>query len=137
MGEVQITGNGGDRARTVGGIVRSVVLEVQTLIRAELRLARHELMQEAREAAKAAPAFGVAGLAGLLAAICLVTCLVAALSIALPLWLAALLMAVMLGGAAGGVFLMGRFAMDKVDAVPQQTVETLKETITWVQTRSK
>ncbi len=137
MADHAIVSGDGASPRPVSGVVRDVVRDVEGLVRAEMRLARHELAGEAREAAKAIRPLSLAAVTGFFAAACFVTTLIVCLAIALPLWLACLLMSVMLGGAAGGAFLMGRFALDKVDPTPQRTVETLKETVTWARIRTK
>ncbi len=79
----------GANPRSVSGAVHNVVRDLEGLVRAELRLARHELTGEAREAAKAIRPLSLAALLGFLAAACFVTTLIVCLAIALPLWLAA------------------------------------------------
>ena len=59
----------------------------------------------------------------------------AALAIVLPVWLATLVMGLMLGIGAGGAYLLGRLELEKVEPVPQQTLETLKDNIDWARNR--
>jgi len=59
------------------------------------------------------------------------------LSIVLPVWLSTLLIGVMLAFAAGGAYLLGRMALEEVDLIPQQTMETMKDNIEWARNRTK
>ena len=123
----------GDRPLTA--IARDVMQHLQNILRAEMRLAAAELKEKIQSSRKAGLWLGAAALLGFLAACCITTACIAALAIVLPLWLAALIMGVMLGAGAGGAFLLGRLALEEVDPVPQQTLETLKDNADWVRDR--
>lgn len=43
----------------------------------------------------------------------------------------------MLAFAAGGAYLLGRMALEEVDLIPQQTMETMKDNIEWARNRTK
>jgi hypothetical protein len=85
---------------------------------------------------KAGIFLGGAAVMGLLAAMCFVTTCIVALAIVLPLWLAALLVGVLLAIGAGGGYMLGRLALEEIDPVPQQTVETLQDLVDWSRTRA-
>lgn len=122
-------------SRPLSEFVRSVITDLQEIVRAEIRLALSELKSQAHHSRKAAVFLAAAGLLAFLATECfLITC-IAALAIVLPLWLAALIIGVMLAVVAGGAFTLGRLALDKVDPLPQRTLETLKDNLDWAKDR--
>ena len=118
--------------RSLSEIVGAIVQSIQTIIREEVRLARHELKEKLRQSARAGLLLGAAALLGFLAAACVVATCVAALSLVLQVWLSTLLMGVLLGIGAGGAFLLGRMALEEVDPVPLGTVETIKDNLDWI-----
>lgn len=123
--------------RPLTAIARDVVYHLQNILRAEMRLAVRELKEKIQSSKKAGRWLGAAALLGLLAACCVTTACVAALAMVLPLWLAALIMGVILAGGAGGAFLLGRLALEEVDPVPQQTLETMKDNMDWARDRAR
>jgi uncharacterized membrane protein YqjE len=116
-------------------IVARIAESLETIVRAEVRLATSEMKLNLRKSARAGMLLGGAALMGFLGVVCLITTFIVALAIVLPLWLADLLMAVMLAMGAGGAFLVGRMRLDEVDFPPQKTMENLKDNIDWVKTR--
>ena len=124
-------------AHTWGEIVGAVVDNLQTIFRAVIRLAALESKEKLQKSAKAGGLLGAAAILGFLAAACLTTTCIVALAIVLPLWLSSLIVGVLLAGAAGGAFLLGRLALEEVDPLPQQTLETLKDNIEWAKTRTR
>jgi hypothetical protein len=132
---VMLRAEAGD-SRTPTDLVRNILQDVGRIIRAEVRLARAELVEKAQKAGKAGGFMGGAAVAGLLAAASLVTACIAALALVMAVWLAALIMGVLLGMAAGGAFLMGRKRLKTVDPVPQRTVQTLKDDVEWAKQRT-
>ena len=123
--------------RSLGDIVGSVIDSLQSIFRYELRLARQEMSEKLRKSTKAGVFLGGAAVMGLFSGACLVATCVAALSIVLPVWLSLLVIGVALGAAAGGAFILGRLALEDVDPVPQQTVETMKDNIDWIRNRTR
>ena len=123
--------------RPLRDVVELVIEDVRDIIRAEARLAGVELKQKARKSVKPGVLLGGAGILGFFAMACFTTTCIVALDIVLPLWLSALLIGVMLAAAAGGAFVLGRLALEEIDPVPQETLETLKDNIEWVRNRTR
>lgn len=113
---------------SIGGLVRGALDDVRELIREEVALARAEMRHELNKATAAGIGFGVAAVALVFAAGCVVVAL--ALGIAAlfewPAWsgfaVVAILMAII--GAVG--YSAGRRAVSTVQPLPR-TVHTLKE----------
>lgn len=122
-------------SRPVREIIANIVSSLNTIVRDEIRLAIVELKEKLRASPKAVAYLAAAGLLGFVAVECFVTACIAALAIVLPVWLSALIVAVLAVSAAGGAFLIGRLALEKVEPIPQQTMETLKDNVDWVRDR--
>ncbi len=118
-------------------IVSDVVRDIENIFKNEIRLAGTELKTKAKNASKAGAMLGAAGLLGFFAGVCMLVACIAALTLFLPLWLSALIMAVLLGTGAGGAFILGRMALQEIDPVPQRTLETLKDNLEFVKTRTE
>jgi hypothetical protein len=125
------------RERPVGDLVKQLTAQTSTLVRQELDLAKAEMSEKARVAGKGAGLLGGAAAVGLLAAGALTACLILVLSEAMDAWLAALIVAVVFGAVAAALGLAGRNKVRAATpAVPQQTVETVKEDVEWAKTRT-
>lgn len=132
--------NGADlREEGVGELVKRLAAETNTLVHQELELAKAELTEKGRTAARGAAMFGGAGVVGLLALGALTACFVAVLATAVDhVWLAALIVAVVYAAIAAVLALRGR---DQVRAAtppaPEQTIESVKEDVEWARTRTR
>jgi uncharacterized membrane protein YqjE len=111
--------------------------ETSELVRSEVELAKAELAAKGKQAGKGAGMFGGAGILGLGAFGALTACLILALDTAMPTWLAALIVAVVYGAIGGVLALTGkRKVQEATPPVPEQTVESVKEDVQWLKTRS-
>jgi len=122
--------------RSTGEILSDIGRDLQEMVRAELRLARRELVEKAQRAGKAGGLLGAAALCGLFAFACLVLTCVTALAYAMPLWLAALMMAVFLACIGGACYAGGRERLKKIDLVPERTVQAMKDNVAWTNRRT-
>jgi uncharacterized membrane protein YqjE len=130
---------GGDlRERPIGELLKQLSQETTTLVRQELELAKAEMAEKGKQAGIGAGMFGGAGIVGLLALGALTACLILALTPAMKDWLAALVVAAVYAAIAGILALIGRSRVrDATPAVPEQTVETVKEDVQWAKTRKQ
>jgi uncharacterized membrane protein YqjE len=125
------------RERPISDLVKQLANQTSTLVRQELDLAKAEMTEKASHAGKGAGLFGGAAVVGLLAAGALTACLILVLSEAMDAWLAALIVAVVFGAIAAVLGLAGRNKVRQATpAVPEQTVETLKEDVEWAKTQT-
>ena len=125
------------RERPIGDLVKQLASQTSTLVRQELDLAKAEMSAKAATAGKGAGLIGGAAVTGLLAAGALTACLILVLSEAMDAWLAALIVAVVMGAVAAVLGLAGRNKVRQATpAVPEQTVETVKEDVEWAKTRT-
>jgi len=125
------------RDASTGDLVSRLANEATALVRQEVELAKAELAEKAKETGKGAGMFGGAGILGLFAFGALTACLILALDTAVPAWLAALIVAVVYGAIGGVLALSGkRKVQEAAPPVPEQTVESVKEDVQWLKTRT-
>jgi hypothetical protein len=120
----------------VGQLMSKVAEDLSALVRSELKLAKVETKQEISKAAKAGGALGGAALAGWLTLVFASLALMFALGALMPLGWAALIVAALWGIAAAVLFATGRKRMQQVNPVPEQTIQTVKEDVQWIQNRN-
>ena len=119
-------------------LLKQLSEQTQTLVRQELDLAKAEMTEKGKRAGLGAGLFGGAGLLGLFAFAGFTTMLIALLQTALDhLWLAALIVTVVYAAIAGVLALRGKKEIQEATpAMPEQTIETLKEDAQWAKTRT-
>jgi Putative Actinobacterial Holin-X, holin superfamily III len=120
----------GDRA--VSDVVQEILDNVQELLGAEVRLARAEVRQDARQAVVSnvwltagVVAAGSAWMLTLWAA-------VFALANALPLWAATLTSGLVLGAAAGVLAVFGWLRLQRLQPLLERTAASVKENLEWL-----
>ena len=122
--------------RSAGDLLKELSEQTSTLVRQELELAKAELSEKGKQAGTGAGILGGAGLFGLLALGALTACLVMALDTGMEGWLAALIVAAVYGAIAAVLALTGKNKVrEAAPAVPEQTVETVKEDVEWAKTQ--
>jgi uncharacterized membrane protein YqjE len=115
-----------------GELLSGLAADMSTLVKQEIELAKVELSAKAKDAGKGAGLLAGAGVAGLLALMTLTALLVIALDAVLELWLAALIVLVLWAVVAAALGLAGRTKLrEATPAVPEETVETVKEDVRW------
>jgi len=124
------------RDHSIGELLRELSQETATLVRQELALARAELEQQGRRAGVGAGMLGGAGIAVLLALGALTATVIAVLATAMDTWVAGLIVTVVWAAVAGGLALQGKNKIAQATPPVPQTVETVKEDVQWVKTRT-
>ena len=123
--------------RSVPEVLQDIVGNIQELIRSEFRLAKAEIKQEA---AKAAPPVKmiIAGAAiGFYAVGFLIFTAVMGLATMMATWLAALIVGAVLGIIALVLIATASKRLKHVNAVPERTIETMKENVQWAKNQIK
>jgi hypothetical protein len=122
---------------SIGQLMSEVAGDVSKLFRQEVQLAKAEMKEEALKAGKAGGMLAGAGFAGYMVAVLLSLALVFALGAVMPLGWAALIVAVIWAIIGGVLYSTGRQRLKRVDPVPRQTIETLKEDKQWLRDQTK
>jgi len=131
------TGTEDARDRGIGELVKNLAGQTSTLVRQEIQLAQAELTTKGKLAGRGAGMLAGAAVAAVLALGALTAVLIAALDTAMPLWLAALIATLLWAVVAGVLAARGRKELQHAaPAVPEQTVETVKEDIQWAKTQT-
>jgi uncharacterized membrane protein YqjE len=126
-----------DSERSFSEIVETIVGDVQGIVRAEVRLAKAEVREEAAKIINASKLLGAGALLGLYAlGLVLLTLLFALETILLP-WLSALILAVLIGTAAAVLLGRGKKRLRQVDPKPDKTIRTIKENVEWVKHQTR
>ena len=122
---------------SLGGLIRGILMDLRTLIREELALARVEIGEQAARARTAAMSFGIAAGALLFGGAFLLVAIAMGIADVLnwPAWAGFLIVAVMLAIIGYGTLASGRRRLRTVHAVPEETVTTLKENSEWIAKR--
>jgi uncharacterized membrane protein YqjE len=133
-----VDGSADLREEPLKDIVKHVTDEATTLLRQEIKLAKAEMTEKAKEAGVGAGMFGGAGYTLHLASLGLMLCLIFALATAMPAWLAALVVTVVFVAVAGALALAGKKRIKKAGPpIPEATIESVKQTIETVKEEAK
>ena len=123
---------------SIGDLTRRLSEQTKLLVQQEVELAKAELSAKGKRAGIGAGMFGGAGLFGLFAFATLTACLILALSEAMAPWLAALIVTVAYGAVAAVLALIGKKKVQEAaPAMPEQTVETVKEDVARTKQRAQ
>lgn len=121
--------------RTIGQLVSDAARDIGELVRQEIELAKLETKQDLRRAARAGAMFGAAAVAGLLTAMLVAWALAWALDEVMPTGLAFLIVGLLFAAVTFVAVSMGRDRLRGFSAVPEETVETIKEDVEWLRAR--
>jgi uncharacterized membrane protein YqjE len=125
------------QTESLGTLVRGILMDLRTLIREEIALARVEIKEQATRARAAALSFGIAAGALLFGATFLLVAIAMALADLLnwPVWAGFLAVAILLALIGVVTLASGRKQLRTVHTVPEETVTTLKENSEWIAKR--
>ena len=124
-------------SESFGSLVRGILMDLRTLVREEIALARVEIREQAGRARAAAVSFGIAAGALAFGGIFLLIAMATAIADLLdwPVWAGFLVMAVLLSLIGFVTLASGRRKLAAVHAVPRETISTLKENSAWIAKR--
>ena len=118
--------NTAHRDDSTADLVRRAAEQVSTLVRAEIALARAELVEKGKRAGVGGGLLGGAAVLGWFGLGLLLTLLVVLLDLAMPLWLAVLIVMVVVFAAAGVAALLGkRQLQEAAPPVPKEAVASV------------
>jgi hypothetical protein len=118
--------------RPLADVLHDILRNVQELIRAEVRLAKAEVRQDAREAATASAWVLAGAIAALTAWSFLLWAAAFGLGLVMPTWAAALVVALVTGVAAAALLAFGVRRFARWRPAPERTVASLKENVEWI-----
>ena len=123
--------------RSVTDVLQDILHNLQDMVRAEIRLAKVEMREEARRAVSSS-IWIAAGMVGAVSAwIFLLWTLAYALAARLPMWTATLVVAIVIGVAAVVLITGGILRARRIRPIPERTVESVKENLEWMKQPTK
>ena len=123
--------------RTVPEVLQDIVGNIQEIIRSEFLLAKAEVKEEAGKAAPPLKMMLVGAILGLYGLGFLLWTAVLGMATVMPMWLAALIVGVVLAVIAIGLTGSASQRLKHVNAVPERTIDTLKENVQWAKDQIK
>lgn len=124
-------------SRSFAGVIQDIIQNVQDIVRSEVRLAKAEITNESKKAARAGAVLAAGAVLGLYALGFLLLAAVYGLSLALPAWAAALIVGAVIAVIAAIMITAGRARMKNVHAKPETTIRSVKENIEWLKTQTR
>src|SRR5262249_28212126 len=123
--------------RSLSEVVQDIFRNIEDLIRSEFRLAKAEVRGQVSKGAKPTGILGAGPLAGICSIGLVLLACVLARATALPGWLAAFVMGILTGIVAAVLIKIGRERLKRVDAVPRQTIGSVRENVEWARERTR
>jgi hypothetical protein len=118
--------------RPLGDLFAELASETGTLVRTEMVLAKAEMTDKAKIAARDAAVVAVGGAIAALGAMALLAAVILALGALIPLWVAALLVGTLVSIAGGALVALGVRAFKTIDPRPRQLIQTHEEDKRWL-----
>ncbi|MCW5976971.1 MAG: phage holin family protein [Bryobacteraceae bacterium] len=118
--------------RSISELFSDLARQTSELVRQEVALAKVELTENARRAGRNAAFLAVGGAIGYAALLAFLGAAILLLALWMPAWAAALTVAAVAGIIAAILVTKALAALRRIDFVPRQTIETLKEDAEWI-----
>jgi uncharacterized membrane protein YqjE len=123
--------------RSVPEVLQNIVSNLQEIIRSEFLLAKTELKEEAKQAAKPVTTFGVGLVFGIYGMGLLLLAATYALALVVPVWLAALLVGTGLAIVAFALMSSSGKKLKRINPTPDKTIQSLEENVQWAKHQIK
>ena len=123
--------------KSTSELIKDILLNVQEIIRSEVRLARVETWEQGAKAWSAARVLGAGAVLGLYALGFLLSAFAFLLARVMQMWLALGITAVIVGGISLFLISAGRKQMNKVHLKPEKAVESVKENVEWMKSQTR
>jgi len=123
--------------RSISDILQDILTHLQGMVRYEVRLAKAEIREELSRARSSGIWIVTGVLVALSAWLFLLWAAAYALSTAMPTWAAALVVAMVTAVAAAVLIVGGIHRAGRIQPIPDQTVESIKETLGWLKQSTK
>ena len=117
--------------RSLGELFAELASETSTLVRQEIQLATAEMSQKVSSAGRNVGLIGAGGALAYAGLLALIAAAIIGLGHLIPAWLSALIVGLVVLAVGYVLIQMGLSALKRLDPMPRQTVETLKEDKEW------
>lgn len=116
---------------SVGELLRTLARDTGVLVRKEVQLASAEMTAKAQKFARCSGTIALGGALAFVGLVALVFALIFGLQAWLPLWLSALVVGLVVVVAGYGMVKKGLDAIRKIALLPEQTIGTISDDVTW------
>jgi len=123
--------------RSVPEVLQDIVSNLQEIIRSEFLLAKTELKEEAKQAAKPVTTLGAGLVFGIYGMDFLLLAATYALALVMPVWLAALLVGTGLAIVALALMSSSGKKLKRINPTPDKTIQSLEENVQWAKHQIK
>jgi hypothetical protein len=117
--------------QSLGELFSQLSGDLSGLMRDEVQLAKVEMTDSAKQAARAAGVLGAAAFAGYLAILLLSFALAWGLAEVMPIGFAFLVVGLIWVAAGAVLYVTGRQRLKAAELKPEQTIETMQENVQW------
>jgi putative superfamily III holin-X len=126
-----------NQERAITDVLQDILHNLQEIVRSEVRLAKIEIRDDAKQAASSA-VWIAAGTIGALSAWAFgLWTITFALSTRMPMWAATLVVALVLACAAGVLIAGGIRRVKRINPLPERTIASIKENVAWIRHPAK
>ena len=123
--------------RPFSQILQEIVHHISEIVRSEVRLAREEVREDVTQVSKSAVYFVIGAVFAFHALGFILLGLVYALGTTMALWLSALVVGAGAGVIAATLLSVGRRKLKQTSLMPDKTIRSLKENVTWMKGQTK
>jgi hypothetical protein len=123
--------------RAVSDVLQDILRNLQEIVRSEMRLAKVEIRDDARQAMSSASWIAVGALLAVSAWALLLWTITFALSTLMSMWAATLVVAVVLAAGASVLLLGGVKRAKAINPIPERTIASIKENVEWMKHATK
>jgi hypothetical protein len=117
--------------QSLGDLFSQLSGDLSALMRDEVQLAKVEMTESAKQAARAGGMLGAAGFAGYMAIILLSFALAWGLTEIVPIGVAFLIVGLLWVAVGAVLFVAGQQRLKATELKPEQTIETMQENVQW------
>jgi hypothetical protein len=126
-----------NQERPFSDVLQDILRNLQEIVRSEVRLAKVEIRDDARQAAASAAWIAAGALGALSAWAFLLWTITFALSTRMSMWAATLVVAVVLACAASLLITGGIRRLKRINPLPERTIASIKENVEWIRHPAK
>ena len=123
--------------RSISDVLQDILRNVQEMVRSEMRLAKVEIREEVRRAISSSVWIAAGAVVAVSAWLFLLWTLAYALATRMPMWAATLVVSVVMAASATVLIMGGIRRAKRIQAIPERTVESVKENLEWMKQPTK
>ena len=126
-----------NQERALSDVLQDILRNLQEIVRSEVRLAKVEIRDDARQAAASAVWIAAGTIGALSAWAFLLWTITFALSTRMSMWAATLVVALVLACASSVLIVGGIRRVKRIHPIPERTIASIKENVEWIRHPAK